>query len=162
MRIAYRTDGVPQWGTGAFNPVPSTTPLATTGGEQKRYLQQWADTPDPMVVAYDVGRDSDRQGSYANADPKTATHVAGLPLAFRPVANATHAMTYWATNENMGPNGPNTHMKIWSDNPLPVPAGNPGRVALPAQKQPPWATTISTAWPRPFLSWPTWGTSRSQ
>lgn len=155
MRIAYRTDDVPTWGTGAFTPIPAVTPSASSAGEQRRYLQQWAPTPDPMVEGYAATApyDTEYQGSYA-------TKVQGLPLAFMPVVNATRSMAYWTTPENMGPNGPNTHIKLWSDNPLPVPAGDYGRVGMPAQTQPPWATVIATAWPRPFISWPTWGTSR--
>jgi hypothetical protein len=161
MPIRYRTDDVPQWGRAAFMPVPATTPLASSGGQQKRYLQQWTEAPDPYLYSYDYGRPgSDRQGSYANAIPGSPTHVAGLPLAFRPVVNARHFMAYVATNENMGPNGPNATMKIYSDNVLPVPARNPGRVAMPAMRTQPKGTIIATAWPRPFISWPTWGQSR--
>jgi len=164
--IRYRTDDVPKWGTAAFTPVPSTTPLASTGGEQSRYLQQYDQDPDPNLVGYDVGADSDRQGSYANAIPGTRNHVSGLCGAFRPVVNQGHQMRYWTSpsdtsgRQTMGPNGENTHMKIWSDNPLPVPARDPGRVAIPAMRAPIAGTVIATAWPRPFISWPTWGQSR--
>lgn len=172
----YATNDVPQWGTGAFNPVPKPTPLASSGGEQSRYLQQWADAPDPNLADYDPGspNGADTQGSYANVGPAAdfqgitdKTYVPGLPLAFRPVVNARHFMSYWTTPRNvsgkqtMGPNGSNTHIKIWSDNPLPVPAHNPGRVAMPAMRTQPIGTPIATVWPRPFISWPTWGTSRS-
>jgi hypothetical protein len=167
-QIRYKTNDVPQWGTGAFNPVPGPTPLASTGGEQLRLLQQYDHDPDPDLAGYSASRpdDSDIQGSYANAIPDTPTHVAGLPLAFRPVVNRGHQMRYWtkptngAGRQTMGPNGVNTHMKIWSDNPLPIPAQNPGRVAMPAMRTVPAGTIIATAWPRPFLSWPTWGQSR--
>ncbi len=154
-RIAYRTDDVPKRGAGAFSPIPAVTPSASSAGEEKRYLQQWTEAPDPMLRGYagTAPYDDEIQGSYA-------TKTQGLPMAFRPVVNSRHHMAYWTTAENMGPNGPNVHMKIFSDNPLPVPAANPGRVAMPAMKQPPWATTIATAWPRPFISWPSWGTSR--
>lgn len=154
-RISYRTDNVPVWGTGAFTPIPAVTPSASSAGEERRYLAQWSPTPDPLLKGFSATApyDTEIQGSYA-------TRVEGLPLAFRPVENATHKMSYWTTPENMGPNGPNIHMKIFSDNPLPVPAANPGRVAMPAQKQPPWGTVIATAWPRPFISWPSWGSSR--
>lgn len=153
-RIAYRTENAPRWGTGAFTPIPAVTPSASSAGEERRYLAQWSPTPDPQLKGRDRGCDlTAMQGSYA-------TDVGGLPGAFRPVVNATHRMSYWTTPENMGPNGPNVHMKIYSDNPLPVPAVNPGRVAIPAQAQPPWATVIATAWPRSYISWPTWGTSR--
>ena len=160
-RIRYTTDNVPAWGKGAFMPVIGPTPLASSGGEQKRYLQQYDRQQDPMLMDYAPGSgDPDQQGSYANAVPGSRTHVAGLCGAFRPVVNQGHQMRYWATAENMGPNGKNTHMKIWSDNPLPVPAQNPGRVAMPAMRTQPKGTIIATAWPRPFVSWPTWGTSR--
>lgn len=154
-RIAYRTDNVPKWGTGAFTPIPAVTPSASSAGEERRYLAQWSATPDPMLEGFagTANYDTEFQPSYA-------TKTQGLPLAFRPVVNATHGMRYWTTPENMGPMSRNIHMKIFSDNPLPVPAANPGRVAMPAQKQPPWATVISTAWPRPFVSWPSYGTSR--
>jgi hypothetical protein len=160
--IRYTVNDVPAWGTGAFTPVPSTTPLASSGGQQKRYMEQWCDAPDPYLAGYASGPpgDPDQQGSYANAIPASAQHVAGLPLAFRPVVNGTHKMAYIASNENMGPNGPNLTMKIFSDNPLPIPASNPGRVAMPAMRTTPKGTVIATAWPRPFLSWPTWGSSR--
>jgi len=165
--IRYRTDDVPKWGMGAFTPVPSTTPLATTGGEQSRYLEQWTDAPDPALAGFSPSApyNIDQQPSYAQAVPD-ATHVAGLPMAFRPVVNAAHAMAYWTSpsdtqgRQTMGPNGSNTHMKIWSDNPLPVPARDPGRVAIPAMRAPIAGTVIATAWPRPFISWPTWGQSR--
>ena len=161
-QIRYITNDVPKWGTAAFSPVPIPTPLASTGGEQKRYLQQYATNPDPGVKDYDPGNPAafDTQGSYSQTDPGSATHVAGLPGAFRPVVNQGHQMRYWTTAENMGPNGRNTHMKIWSDNPLPVPVRNPGRVAKAAMRTTPKGTIIATAWPRPFISWPTWGQSR--
>jgi len=31
---------------------------------------------------------------------------------------------------------------------------------MPAQTQPPFGTVVATPWPRPFITWPTWGTSR--
>jgi hypothetical protein len=160
--IRYSTDDVPKYGRGAFMPVPSTTPLASSGGQQKRYLQQWTDAPDPNLKDYDVGnaQATDTQGSYSQTDPRSATYVPDLPLAFRPVVNQAHHMAYWASNQNMGPNGPNLTMKIFSDNPLPIPAQNPGRVAMPAMRTQPKGTIIATAWPRPFISWPTWGQSR--
>lgn len=186
----YQTNDVPQWGTGAFNPVPKPTPLASSGGEQTRNLQQFTDAADPNLAGYSatnpadlsiqpsyaqVGRSPDYSGSpqyTGQAAPDTgynipdAAFVPGLPLAFRPVVNAKHHMAYWTTprdqagKQTMGPNGSNTHMKIFSDNPLPVPARNPGRVAMPAMRTQPKGTPIATAWPRPFISWPTWGTSR--
>lgn len=161
MRIAYRTDNVPQWGTGAFTPTPKPTPLASTGGTQIRVLQQWADAPDPMVVSFAPGppRDSIQQGSYAQPSPNDGT--ANLPGAFLRQRNALHQMSYVATADNMGPVAWQ-HIKIFSDNVLPVPAANPGRTAVPAQAQPPWGTVIATPWPRPFITWPTWGTSRQQ
>lgn len=167
--IRYKTNNVPQWGRGAFSPVPIPTPLASTGGEQKRYLQQWSSAEDPNLAGFTQSRPSnfDIQGSYVQVGNSEdfgiqhdSTYVPGLPGAFRPVVNQTHAMRYWTTAENMGPNGRNTHMKIWSDNPLPVPAQNPGRVAMPAMRTQPIGTIIATAWPRPFLQWPTWGSSR--
>jgi len=159
-QIRYTANDIPKWGTGAFMPVIGPTPLASTGGEQKRYLQQYDDDPDPQLRAYANSQDSDIQGSYANAIPGTPEHVGGLCGAFRPVVNQGHQMRYWTTTQNMGPNGTNTHMKIWSDNPLPVPAQNPGRVAMPAMRTQPKGTIIATAWPRPYISWPTWGQSR--
>lgn len=153
--IRYVTNDVPKWGTAAFSPVPIPTPLASTGGEQKRYLQQYDVAPDPGVEGYasTAPRDTELQGSYA-------TKTQGLPGAFRPVVNQGHQMRYWTDAQNMGPNGKNTHIKIWSDNPLPVPARNPGRVAKAAMRTQPKGTIIATAWPRPFISWPTWGSSR--
>lgn len=174
-QIRYMTNDVPQWGMGAFSPVVPPTPLASTGGEQLRLLQQWTDAPDPNLADYDPGspNGADTQGSYANIGPspdfmgiKDKTYVPGLPLAFRPVVNARHFMAYWTSpqdasgKQTMGPDGSNTHMKIFSDNPLPVPARNPGRVAKAAMRTQPVGTPIATAWPRPFISWPTWGTSR--
>jgi hypothetical protein len=189
-QIRYVTQDVPKWGTGAFNPVPKPTPLASTGGEQTRILQQWTDGPDPNLAGYaatnpgdlsfqpsyaQVGRSSDFSGApqYTGQPPLPNGYnvpdnafVPGLPLAFRPVVNANHTMAYRTTpfdtagKQTMGPNGSNTHMKIFSDNPLPVPAQNPGRVAMPAMRTQPKGTPIATAWPRPFISWPTWGTSR--
>jgi hypothetical protein len=165
-QIRYTTNDVPQWGTGAFTPVSPPTPLASTGGEQLRTLQQYDVDPDPNLRQYANTIDSDIQGSYANAIAGTPQHVAGLPGAFRPVVNQGHQMRYCTSpkdntgRQTMGPNGSNTHMKIWSDNPLPIPAQNPGRVAMPAMRTVPAGTIIATAWPRPFISWPTWGTSR--
>lgn len=158
MRIAYRTDNVPQWGTGAFAPVPSTTPLATTGGTQIRVLQAWAPTPDPMLAgkAHTDGF-VPFQGSYAQ--PSAQDRTANLPGAFLRQANARHAMSYVATADNMGPVAWQ-RIKIFSDNVLPIPAANPGRTAVPAQAQPPWGTVVATPWPRPYITWPTWGTSR--
>jgi hypothetical protein len=160
-QIRYVTNDVPAWGMGAFTPVVPPTPLASTGGEQLRLLQQYDSDPDPQLEGFasTAPYDTELQGSYA-------TKVAGLPLAFRPVTNQGHQMRYWtgpqdaSGKQTMGPNGSNTHMKIFSDNPLPVPAQNPSRVAMPAMKATPKGTPIATAWPRPFISWPTWGTSR--
>ena len=167
-QIRYATNDVPKWGTGAFNPVPKPTPLASTGGEQLRLLQQYDIDPDPNLKSYNPGPDEtdDSQGSYAQTDPRSTTYVPGLPQAFRPVGNWGHQMRYWTSpqdasgKQTMGPNGSNTHMKIFSDNPLPVPAQNPGRVAMPAMRTTPKGTPIATAWPRPFITWPSWGTSR--
>lgn len=169
MPIRYTTNDVPQWGKGAFTPVPAMTPLSSSGGEQKRFLQQWSEAPDPNLAgmaATAIGN-FDYQNSYAQVGQSAdfigvpdKTFVPGLPMAFRPVMNLVHRMMYWATAQNMGPNGPNVHMKIFSDNPLPIPAQNPGRVAMPAMRTQPKGTIIATAWPRPFISWPTWGTSR--
>jgi hypothetical protein len=184
-QIRYITNNVPKWGTAAFTPVVPPTPLASTGGEQIRYLQQWTDAPDPNLAGFSttapenlsyqgsyaqVGASADFSGqpSYTGQPPlpnrqggiPDKTYVPGLPLAFRPVVNARHFMAYVASNRNMGPNSQNTHMKIFSDNPLPVPSANPGRVAKAAMRTQPAGTPIATAWPRPFISWPTWGTSR--
>lgn len=162
-QIRYVTNDVPAWGMGAFTPVVPPTPLASTGGEQIRELAQWSPSPDPALESFNPGPDqtADGQGSYAQTDPRSTTYVRGLPLAFRPVVNATHAMRYRQRIAGlMGPNSRNTHMKIFSDNPLPVPAQNPSRVALPAMRTQPVGTPIATAWPRPFISWPTWGKSR--
>jgi hypothetical protein len=167
-QIRYTTDNVPRAGRGAFAPVPIPTPLSTTGGEQTRLLQQWAPTPDPALQNMEAAPcgASDMQGSYAQIGG-SKTYVPGLPMAFRPVVNDTHAMSYRTTPQDpggaqsMGPNGYNTHIKIWSDNPLPVPAGDYGRVAKPTWRTQPAGTIIATAWPRPFVQWPTWGQSRS-
>lgn len=161
MRIAYRTDDVPQWGTGAFNPIPMTTPLASTGGTQIRTLTQWDPAPDPQMPGFASVNPqwTMYQGSYAQPSPVDRT--AALGGAFLRQVDAVHHMSYNASAQNMGPwawqkmAGMNTN-----NNPLPVPAGNPGRTPLPAMRQPPWGTVISTAWPRPFITWPTWGTSR--
>lgn len=159
MRIAYRTDNVPQWGTGAFAPVPIPTPLASTGGTQIRVLQPWANAPDAGVMGYAPGtvRDVMASGSYAQPSPIDGT--ANLPGAFLRQVNARHAMSYVAEPDNMGP-VVWQKIKIFSDNVLPVPAQNPGRTGVAAQSQPPWGTPIATPWPRPFITWPTWGTSR--
>jgi hypothetical protein len=171
----YMTNDVPQWGTAAFSPVFKPTPLASTGGEQTRLLQQWTDAEDPNLagMASTAPRNLSFQPSYAQIGTSPdfgvdidATYVPGLPLAFRPVVNARHFMAYSTTpqdgagKQSMGPNGYNTHLKIWSDNPLPIPAQNPGRVAKAAMRTQPAGTPIATAWPRPFISWPTWGSSR--
>lgn len=184
MRIAYRTDNVPAAGAGAFSPVPIPTPLASTGGTQVRLLKQWTDAQDPNLAGFasTAPWDLSFQPSYAQVglppnvsrqpqftgqappgenfgDVPDRAYVPNLPLAFRPVVNARHHMAYVATADNMGPMAWQK-MKIFSDNVLPVPAVNPGRTPIPAMRQPPWGTVVSTAWPRPFLTWPTWGTSR--
>ena len=161
MRIAYRTDNVPQWGMGAFTPTPIPTPLATTGGTQKRYLFPYTDAPDPMVASYAPGPpyDAIQQGSFAQ--PSATDGTAGLPGAFLRQISSRHHMAYVTTAENMGPVSWQ-RVKIFSDNVLPVPAANPGRTPIPAQSQPPWGTVVATPWPRPFITWPTWGTSRQQ
>ena len=108
-----------------------------------------------------------RQPQFTGQDPPGAVfgdipdraYVPGLPLAFRPVVNARHHMAYVASPENMGP-VVWQRIKIFSDNVLPVPAANPGRTSMPAQTQPPFGTVVATPWPRPFITWPTWGTSR--
>ena len=184
MRIAYRTDNVPQWGTGAFAPAGIPTPLASTGGTQVRYLEQWTDAQDPNVAGFantapwdlsyqpsyaqvGLAPNVSRQPQFTGQDPPGAVfgdipdraYVPGLPLAFRPVVNARHHMAYVASPENMGPVAWQ-RIKIFSDNVLPVPAANPGRTGVPAQTQPPFGTVVATPWPRPFITWPTWGTSR--
>ena len=161
MRIAYRTDNVPQWGTGAFTPPPIPTPLATTGGTQTRYLIAYTDAPDPMVASYAPGPpyDAYQQGSFAQPNPTDRT--AALGGAFLRQQNHRHHMAYVTTARNMGPVSWQ-RIKIFSDNVLPVPAANPGRTVMGAQRQPPWGTVVATPWPRPFITWPTWGTSRQQ
>ena len=162
--IRYRVDGVPQWGTTAFSPVPAMTPTAATAGTQRRSLQQWTAAPNPLLESFAPGPPYDmvQQGSFANPAP-LAFDKSHVPGAFIPSGppEQRHFMQYWVSNgPAQGPNGTDTTMKIFSDNPVPVPAVNFARVTQPAMKQPPWATIVSTAWPRPFVTWPTWGSSR--
>ncbi len=152
-RIAYRVDQVPAKGMGAFMPVAARTGSAATAGIEKRYLQQWAPTPDPELAGQ-ANLPSSPQVAGSYADPP-----AGAPGAFARQHNALHGMSYWTTPQGMGPmNDPS--MRIYSDNPLPVPAQNIVRTAAPAFTNPPFGTIISTPWPRPYITWPTWGTSR--
>jgi hypothetical protein len=161
--IRYRVDDVPSWGMGAFAPVPAMTGTAATAGTQRRYLQQWTDAPNPGQNAFNNGpcwNDGNTQGSYVDAHAAGVTSGAFIP---RPSPNARHFMQYWVgLGPSAGPNGTDLTMAIFSDTPVPVPAHNIGRAAMPAMKQPPWATIVSTAWPRPFISWPSWGSSRAQ
>jgi hypothetical protein len=99
------------------------------------------------------------QGSYAQ--PSTVDRTQNAPAAVLRQVDAVHHMSYVTTAQNMGP-------WAWqgfagfdtNHNPLPVPAVNPGRTPVAAMRQPPWGTIVSTAWPRPFVTWPSWGTSR--
>lgn len=154
-RIAYTVEDVPAAGMGAFTPVPAMTGSAATCGVWDRQaVFGGIPTPGPALRGTAPGgcpTGGGVQGSWAGP-------TAGLPGAFPAVPDATRHEPYW---NNRGGYGEAT-MKRVSDNPLPVPAVNPGRTPTPAWKVPPFGTVVSTAWPRPYISWPTWGTSRQQ
>ncbi len=163
MRISYRTDNVPACGAGAFLPQPARTGTSATAGIMRRYaiFGKNVPSPNPQLKSQMNGPPYSytQQGSFA--DPP-----AGLSQAFARQSEFNSREPYWVSNYangelQMGPNGAFLTMKIYSDNPLPVPATNYIRSAAPVMKQPPWATIVTTGWPRPFVTWPTWGNSRS-
>ncbi len=162
-RIAYRTDNVPGAGAGAFLPVPARTGTSATAGVMSRFalFGKSQSTPNPALKSMMNGPpySSAQQGSFAEPPP-------GLPEAFAHQSEYSAHEPYWNSPykngvQQMGASGAFTTMKLWSDNPLPVPAGDFVRSAGVAMRQPPWATIMTTPNPRPFIQWPTWGTSRS-
>lgn len=161
-RIAYRTDNVPQC-AGAFMPVPVVTGTSATAGVMRRYaiFGNRVPSPNPQLEGMAPGAcvSPQLQGSFANPPP-------GLNAAFNHQSEYSSREPYWTSVyangvQEMGASGAFTTMKLRSDNPLPVPATNWVRSAAPVMRQPPWATIVTTANPRPFVSWPTWGTSRA-
>jgi hypothetical protein len=161
-RIAYRTDNVPQC-AGAFMPSPAMTGTSATAGIMRRYAQfgKTVDQGPPGLKAYQTGPPYSfaQQGSFAEPPP-------GLNAAFEHQSNKGAQQPRWNVPyangvQQMGASGAFTTMKLLSDNPLPMPATNFVRSAAAVMRQPPWATIVTTPNPRPFVAWPTWGTSRS-
>lgn len=144
-------------------PQPARTGTSATAGIMRRFaiFGKQVPSPNPQLESQMSGPPYSmaQQGSFA--DPP-----AGLPQAFARQSEFSSREPYWTSpNANgiqqMGASGAFTTMKLSSDNPLPMPAGNWVRSAVPGMRQPPWATIITTPWPRPYVTWPTWGTSRS-
>lgn len=161
-RIAYRTDNVPQC-AGAFMPAPAMTGTSATAGVMRRFAQFGKTTaaPNPKLKGLAAGScpSPELQGSFANPPP-------GLNAAFDHQSEFSSSEPYWdapyANGEQvMGASGAFLTMKLNSDNPLPMPATNFIRSAAAVMRQPPWATIVTTPNPRPFVAWPTWGTSRA-
>jgi hypothetical protein len=169
MPIRYRMNNAPSKGTGAFMPAPTTTPKASSGGEQIRIgypgtLRVEAPPPDPL---------SGRGGAVGNSPtPDWATDQFQPSTTYPPQGTKTEAAAfdgppdwilpaiYIASARNMGPmhGHGDAGIRIFSDNVLPLPAAvaqaNP-RVGF--TPPPRLGGRTVTGWAAPFTTWPTYG-----
>jgi hypothetical protein len=168
MPIRYRMLNAPAKGTGAFMPAPTTTPAASSGGEQIRIGYPGnlpiPSSPPPGISGVNYCSPASVAG-WANDDfqPDTTSPPPGgktQQMAFAGPATPFLPTIYYTKPTFMGPmHGLGAAgMKIYSDNVIPMPAEQPGYVAKVGFTPPPRLGGRSvTAWPAPFTQWPAYG-----
>lgn len=143
MGWRYRVLDLPPGGSGAFMPIPTTNPAASSGG-----LTVLSGSPgtDPIAAPAPqrtylpsltkVGGVNSAQGSEVAPDIR-------LPDIYIPYA------------DNMGPEADlGLGMAVRRLNPLPVPARHFARQPVPSQAAPRVGGRATMAWPRAFQRYP--------
>jgi hypothetical protein len=142
--IKYRVLDLPVKGAGAFTPLPSTNPVASSYG-LVHVSGSPGTTPIPMPK---LGWLPDLTSQ--DSGPNTARGEDVTPYYILPAI-------YVASAKNMGPQADlGIGMAIRRRNPLPVPARNPGRMPVPVQMRFPMGGS-QLPWPRAFQRWPNRG-----
>lgn len=141
--MRYRVDDLPAKGVGAFTPIPTTNPAASSWG-----LVAVAGAPGTMPVDAPKPQRTWLPSLTRRGAPDTAQRSDVAPdLAFPAV--------YVASVANMGPAADlGLGMYARRLNPLPVPALDPTRVAVPAQSAPRVGGRGALPWPRTFQRYP--------
>jgi hypothetical protein len=135
--IRYRVLDLPVQGVGAFTPLPSTNPVASSWG-----LVKLSGSPGTMPIP----RPKRNSLIPISADPKTqSTNCApdvGFPDIYIPYA------------DNMGPSQ-HFGMAARRQTPIPVPAVSWINAAMNAMSGNKIGGRVAAAWPRAFQRWPT-------
>lgn len=136
MRFSIRTMQTPKRGVGAFAVTPAASSTATFNGQNiVTGAPGTKAVPSPRPAALN---DGELGGPYNQPS-------ACAPDVFYPCIYVAHA-------------NPTLHFpgKVYSDNVLPVPAVNQGRVAAQTQYRTRVGGRTTTAAFRPFTQWPTY------
>lgn len=139
----YRTSDVPPEGAGAFMPVPTTTPAASSYGLVEVYGAPGTEpvpAPSPQHVGY-------LPSLTRQAAPNTAQSSDCAPDVILPAI-------YVASAVNMGPAADGIGMWRRRFCELPIPAADPTRIPNVAQKVPRQGGRATMAWPRAFQRFP--------
>lgn len=144
--MRYRVADLPVVGLGAFTPIPTTTPAASSQG---LVGVDGAPGTDPVPAPDPGGLPS----LTAQGAPNTAQGHSVTPDVIFPAI-------YVARAANMGPEA-GDGIGMWRRRfaELPVPARNPGRVPAVAFQAPRVAGRASMPWPRAFQRFPVRPTS---
>lgn len=139
--MRYRVNDLPARGLGAFTPIPTTSPAASSGGLQRVIGAPGnvaVEAPDPAALPSLTVRGgvNSAQGSAVSPD-----------VIFPSI--------YVASADNMGPEA-DAGIGMWRRRfcELPMPAINPGRVPVVAMQAPKVAGRSAIAWPRAFQRFP--------
>lgn len=142
--MRYRVSDLPPNGVGAFTPIASTTPAASSYGLVEVYGAPGTEpvySPSPQTVGY-LPSLTRRGGRNSAQDSDCAPDVI-LPAIYIPSA------------QNMGPEADaGMGMTRRRYNELPVPALDPTRIPQVAQTVPPIGGRAAMAWPRAFQRFP--------
>lgn len=140
--MRYRVNDLPAVGLGAFTPIPTTTPAASSYGEVHVYgapgtLEVAA--PSPQSVGYLPSLT--RRGGRNSAQGSECAPDVIFPAI------------YYASARNMGP-GRLIGMARRRFSEIPVPAIDPTRIPAVAQSHPKIAGRKTMSWPRAFQRFP--------
>lgn len=144
--MRYRVSDLPGNGTGAFAPIPSTNPPASSYG-----LTHIAGSPgtDPVPAPAP-------QRDYLPSLTKTGGRDSAQSSEVVP--DYILPAVYVASAKNMGP-GVHVNMRRRRFTELPVPAVDPLRVPQVAQSSRKTGGRTVQAWPRAFQRWPVIGSA---
>lgn len=142
--VRYRVDDAPRWGAGAFAPVATRNPVASSYGlvhVSGSPGNQPVPSPPPAAIPPD--------SFDARTQPSNTA-----PDVIRP-------SLYVASAANMGPEaGAGVGMTRRRLHELPVPAADPLRIPQTAMVGPHLGGREQTPWPRAFQRWPVRGARR--
>lgn len=139
--MRYRVNDLPARGLGAFTPIPTTSPAASSQGLLRVTGAPGTDAvpaPDPAALPSLTAR-----GGVNSAQGSAVTPDVIFPSI------------YVASADNLGPEH-DAGIGMWRRRfcELPMPALNPGRVPVVAMGSPKVAGRAAIAWPRAFQRFP--------